>query len=342
MGNSLAKSGSFFVAPGLFLIKLCLILPTKMIKFGSKPSPMKRSLSCLATILIALFAFLPYSCKSAKKDMNQTPSSLRIISYNVWYGFTKVPDRKQSWLVWMKEQNPDVVSLQELNGYTPQILAEDALSFGHSYSVLLKEEGFPTGITSRYPIEDIQKITEGFHHGLLRVRIQGIYFYVIHLHPSNWEFRKAEIMLILEDTKSLPTDSKAILAGDFNTFSPLDSGYYTHGRLEPFFHERDLEFGERNLNESKLDYTVIQEVMDFGLIDLEASSRTVNYKFTGSFPTRIEKEGEHGDQRRLDYVFASKNLAHKLIQAKIISSDTTQILSDHLPVVVNLGPVSSP
>ena len=82
--------------------------------------------------------------------------------------------------------------------------------------------------------------------------------------------------------------------------------------------------------------------MDFGFIDLEASSRTVNYNFTGSFPTWIEKEGEHGDQRRLDYIFATKNLVHKLIQAEIISSDTTQILSDHLPVVVNLGPLTSP
>ena len=158
---------------------------------------MKRSPSYLATILIALFAFLPYSCTTSKKDNGQNSSGFKILSYNVWYGFSKVPDRKKTWLAWMKEQDPDVVSLQELNGYSPQILAEDALSYGHSYSVLLKEEGFPTGITSRYPIEDIQKITEGFHHGLIRVRIQEIYFYVIHLHPSNWEFRKAEIMMIL-------------------------------------------------------------------------------------------------------------------------------------------------
>ena len=296
------------------------------------------TMGSLATMpLIALFTVFSYSCNSAKKDMNQTTSSLRIISYNVWYGFTKVPERKKTWIAWMNEQDPDIVSLQELNGYTPQKLAEDAKSYGHSHSVLLKEEGFPTGITSRYPIEDIQKITEGFHHGLLRVRIRGIYFYVIHLHPSNWEFRKAEIMLILEDIKSLPTDSKVILAGDFNTFSSLDSKYYSHGRLEPFFNDRDLQYGEKNLNNSKLDYTVIQEVMDFGLIDLEASLRLSSYKFPGSFPTRIEKEGEHGDQRRLDYVFASGNLAKDVTKAKIISSDTALILSDHLPVLVELG-----
>ncbi len=301
-------------------------------------STMKRTPNCIITALILLITFFFYSCNSETKDKNQTSSNLRIISHNVWIGFTEVPERKPTWIAWMNEQDPDIVSLQELNGYTPQKLTEDAESYGHAYSALLKEEGFPTGITSRYPIEDIQRFTEGFHHGLLRVRIQGIYFYVIHLHPSNWETRKTEIHQILENIKELPPDSKVILVGDFNTFSPLDSVYYSHGRLEPFFNELDLHYGGKNLNNGKLDYTVIQEVMDFGLIDLEASLRPASYKFSGSFPTQIEKEGEHGDRRRLDYVFASGNLAKNVTKAKIISSDTALILSDHLPVVVDLGP----
>jgi exodeoxyribonuclease-3 len=294
-----------------------------------------------AVFLIAFVLFFS-SCNPQKKQANQRSPGLRLISYNVWYGFTKVPERKNLWMAWMNEQKPDVVSLQELNGYTDQKLAEDARRYGHSYSALLKEDGFPTGITSRYPIEDIQRIKEGFHHGLMRVRIQGIYIYVIHLHPSNWETRKSEIHQILEDIEGLPTDSKVILAGDFNTFSPLDSAYYAHGRLAPFFHERDSLYEEKNLNQGKLDYSVIQEVLDFGLIDLEARERDPSFEFSGSFPTLIEKEGEHGDQRRLDYVFASKNLVKTVKSARIIASDTTNILSDHLPVVVDLDTENLP
>jgi endonuclease/exonuclease/phosphatase family metal-dependent hydrolase len=294
---------------------------------------MKRTAYIIGAFILVFFA--SFSCNSGKNETTRTSTNLRIISYNVWYGFTKVPERKISWIAWMNEQDPDIVSLQELNGYSPEKLAMDAKSYGHSYSVLLKEEGFPTGITSRYPIEDIERTREGFHHGMLRVRIKEIYFYVIHLHPSNWETRLSEIQLLKEDIKTLPVNSKVILAGDFNTFSPLDSTYYSHGKLEPFFHERDLLYGEKNLNNGKLDYTVIQEVMDFGFIDLESNLRKASYEFLGSFPTLIEKEGEHGNQRRLDYIFASGNLAAKVSRAEIITSDTALILSDHLPVIVD-------
>jgi exodeoxyribonuclease-3 len=298
---------------------------------------MNRNVIITLTAIIAVFTFFLYSCRSEKKEVNQASRNLRIITYNVWYGFSKVPERKKTWIAWMNEQHPDIVALQELNGYTDQKLAEDAKSYGHSYSALLKEEGFPTGITSRFPIEDIQRIREGFHHGLMRVRIQDIYIYVIHLHPSNWETRKAEINQIIQNIKELPPDSKVILAGDFNTFSPLDSVYYVHARLEPFFNDRDLVYKEKNLNNGKLEYSVIQEVLDFGLIDLEASMRDSSYNFHGSFPTLIEKEGEDGDQRRLDYIFASKNLANKVTRASIITTDTTFVLSDHLPVLVDLN-----
>jgi exodeoxyribonuclease-3 len=295
---------------------------------------MKRSVYIIGAVLSIVLAF--YSCNPVGNETSKGDTHLRIITYNVWYGFTKVSERKDSWIDWMKAQDPDIVSLQELNEYTREELAKDAQSYGHSHSVLLKEEGFPTGITSRYPIEDVQRIKEGFHHGLLRVKIKQIYFYVIHLHPSNWETRKSEISLILQDIEKLPKDSKVILAGDFNTFSPLDSIYYSHGKLEPFFNERDSMYKEKNLNKGKLDYTVIQDLMDYGLVDLEASLRSSTYLFSGSFPTLIEKEGEHGDQRRLDYVFASENLAKHVTRAKIITSDTALILSDHLPVIVDL------
>ncbi|MEM8483994.1 MAG: endonuclease/exonuclease/phosphatase family protein [Bacteroidota bacterium] len=272
--------------------------------------------------------------ENAAQDAGQ---EFRVITYNVWYGFTKAPDRKARWIQWMQHQQPDVVSLQELNEYTPEKLAEDAKLWGHQYSELLKEDGFPTGVTSKYPIEDIHRLREGFQHGLLRVKIEGMYFYIIHLHHGDWEVRNREIDLILADIQKLPVDARILLAGDFNTFSPDDSVYYAHGRLEAFFSERYKAFNEPNLRDGMLDYGAVQKLLDQGFADLEVGMRPEDYTFTGSYPTLIEKEGEHGDQRRLDYVFANQVLADQVKQSYIVADDTTQTLSDHLPVVVDFS-----
>ncbi len=156
------------------------------------------------------------SVASGKDDV----SSLKIITHNVWYGFTKKPSpRYAEWRTWTKEQNPDIVSLQELNGYTAEKLADDANSWGHQYSELLKTDGFPTGITSRYPITDVKRVMDGMHHGLLRCRIQGIWFYVIHFHPSNFARRIEEALLLKADVQQLPEENpRIVLAGDFNGF----------------------------------------------------------------------------------------------------------------------------
>ena len=289
----------------------------------------------MTKIIFILFLIIFISCKQKDKAPHESVQNLRLITYNVWYGFTKVPERKDKWISWMQEQKPDVVSLQELNEYTSEKLAADAASWNHPYSVLLKEEGFPTGITSRYPIEDVQRYMEGFHHGLLRVKIQGKIFYVIHLHPSNWETRNREIDFIISDIKERTKDTPIIMAGDFNTFSPFDSVFYSHGKLEPFFMSRDMEFNEKNLKEGHLDYSVLEKLHENDLIDLEYHMRPSYYYFTGSFPTLIEKEGEHGSQRRLDYVFTNKILADQVIRAEIIADEITMKLSDHLPMIVD-------
>ena len=198
--------------------------------------------SCFKVAALMVFFFM--ACHTKERSTTIQKTSVRLISYNVWYGFTKLPERKNLWIDWMKDQDPDIVSLQELNEYNPDKLKSDAQKWGHAYTVLLKTEGFPTGVTSRYPIEDVQRTLEGFHHGLLRVKIMDWYVYIIHLHPSNWKTRVREINHILNDISTLPEGSSVILAGDFNTFSPEDSVYYSQSSLVPFFKKRDLEFNE--------------------------------------------------------------------------------------------------
>ena len=119
--------------------------------------------------------------------------SIRILTYNVWYGFTKKPERKKSWFDYIQSLKVDVLVLQELNGYTEKRLREDAKHWGHSSVALLKNDGFPTGITSKYPISEIERQTAGYHHGMLSCKTAGIKFFVMHLHPGHWEIRHQEV-----------------------------------------------------------------------------------------------------------------------------------------------------
>ena len=75
------------------------------------------------SIILLLVIFVLFSFCSEDQN-NQAPidSHLRLLTYNVWYGFTQVPERKPLWLEWMKNQKADIVFLQELNEYTPKML----------------------------------------------------------------------------------------------------------------------------------------------------------------------------------------------------------------------------
>lgn len=235
----------------------------------------------------------------------------------------------------MAAQAPDVVALQELNGYTPDRLAADARHWGHPHSILLKEDGFPTGVTSRYPITDVTILREGFHHGLLRCRIAGLWFYVVHFHPANFERRLAEAGLLEGDVRQLAEENpRIVLAGDFNGFSPADRGFYdADPRLVPFFRMLDgRDRHARNLNDGRLDYGGIEAILGQGFVDLVAASRGPSEPFVGTFPTPLVGDEDHGTDRRLDFIFTSPNLAGSVQSVAILRDAATARLSDHYPV----------
>ena len=276
---------------------------------------------------LCIFSFLNFTFSNAEEG-----KGIRILTYNVWYGFTKKPDRKPKWVEYVKSLKPDVIALQELNGYTQKKLAEDAESWGHLNSALLKEDGFPTGITSRFPIHDLKKVTDGYHHGMLSCKTGGIQIYVIHLHPGHWEVRHREVDLLLRSLKKHKTDDLVLLVGDFNTFSHRDKKYYENtADLIPFFRRLDDRWkSNRNLKNDTLDYSHISKVGAAGYIDLIAGRRE---SFLGTFPTQLRQNEDHGPGRRIDYFFANNNLSKKCIEARYLVDEKTSKLSDHYPAI---------
>lgn len=286
---------------------------------------------CPLLCLTFVFFVFPSSYSLAKNKR-----IIRVLTYNVWYGFTKEKARKTDWLSYVKSLNTDIVALQELNTYTKERLAEDARAFGHPYSVLLKESGFSTGITSRFPINDIKKVFSGYHHGMLSCKTGGMYVYVVHLHPGHWEIRHREIDILLKEVRRHKPKDSVLLVGDFNTFSHRDQNYYDKETdLIPFFKSLDERWkSNRNLRDEKLDFSHIERIEEANFVDLVAMKRKV---FLGTFPTKLRLAEDNGPSRRLDYFFANETLSERCIKAEYLVNSLTDILSDHYPAIAEFN-----
>ena len=305
--------------------------------YGRDKSQYGEMNSCSPEVAPILMAALEETAKALDED--QPGATLRLLSHNVWYGFGKQPKRKAAWLKWVAAQQPDIVALQELNGYTAEQLDKDAAAWGHPHSALLKEDGFPTGLSSRFPITDVARILDGFHHGLLRCQTGGLTVYVIHFHPSDWSARIREARLLLEDVAKLPPaeQKKVVFIGDFNGFSPDERAHLEEGgELARFFTMLDKRNGSNNLNEGKLDYRGIQAFLGAGYDDVVHRQRQAGSPYPGTFPTELRREEEMGRDRRLDYVFLPAGLAAKVISAEVVRDEVTAQLSDHYPIVLEL------
>ena len=136
-------------------------------------------------LLISLFP-ITSNGQPARKE------KLRVISYNIWNGFEHDASRRANFIDWIKGQQPDILAITELVGFTEKNLGQLASEYGHKYYAIVKEEGYPVGITSNEPITVVKKQVEDFWHGMLHVKTYGLDIIVTHLSPHDWKFRLKE------------------------------------------------------------------------------------------------------------------------------------------------------
>lgn len=269
----------------------------------------------------------------------QEQKTLKIMTYNIWNGFDwgKDTERKANLIEWIKKQKPDVLALQELCAYTEEQLKEDAMKWGHQYVQILKTKGYPTALTSNQPIQLKERQIKPFWHGLLHCKSHGIDFFVVHLSPSDSDYRLKEAKLITEKIHNINNDSYVVL-GDFNAHSPFDA-YWLEGENEL----RKKLLGEKkrkysNLRNGEFDYSVISQFLACPAIDVCLRMPETKNAFT--FPTKalldpnsltIDDNKRKGE--RIDYILVSPNLAGKCTKAKIFNQEETHLLSDHYPMM---------
>lgn len=258
------------------------------------------------------------------KKIKFTPStSYSIVSYNVLKGFENNESKKSSFINWLKDYDPDFMLFQEMNYYTEEKLAEFAKRYGHPYSALLKEKGYPTAFSSKFPIESVERVTEGQTHGYLHVKCKDIHFFICHLSPRTLAARVAEIQSIIKDIESLGKNAKVIVAGDLNSYNKYDAQSYG-----PDFITDRKKFKPT----VEVDFTVTNLLIDAGFTDSYAYNRTT---FKPTIP--VTPDYNHEDRGfRYDYIYVNRNLVNGVRYSDIIRDTATDQLSDHYPLTLRL------
>lgn len=282
------------------------------------------------SVVFAILAAVAPSLADARER------SLTVLSYNILNGMKldESPE-KQAFTAWLKKIDPDILALQEAQQLTQKSLEEMARAYGHPYAVLLKEEGYPTALTSKYPIVDVRKVIDNMHHGFIQAEIEGCHVMVIHLSPHKYRKRREEIDLLLATVRSERSKAPWLLMGDFNAESPLDAEMYRDGKLAAARERMREKYPVHdNVVNGALDFEVIDRVLAAGFIDVAYLKRTG--RLTSQPTRRFMEPPDRAIPRRVDYIFASRELEPRIEEAKIWKDEFTDMYSDHYPVWVKL------
>lgn len=273
-------------------------------------------------------------------SMQSEKHSLKIISYNVLYGFNH---RKSERLAtsWLQQQDADVVAFQELNGISQAQLQSLAQTWGHQHAVILKEKGFPVGLSAKQPIQVIRKRLDGLHHGYLHCTVDGIHYIVVHLSPFSYKRRLKETALILQDLKEIINTQATVILGDFNALSPLDTAQHQENTTLLEFLQAKEQANKKiqNLNQGTYDYSVMNMFLQNGFHDPIPQSLLSSKEPYGTLPTSILTETVPQPKqllRRIDYILLNKHVSYKTKHYVIAQHDVLDSISDHYPVVLSL------
>ncbi|WDE96463.1 endonuclease/exonuclease/phosphatase family protein [Lentisphaera profundi] len=265
--------------------------------------------------------------------------NIKIISYNVLYGFNhgkSIDLGKQC----LKEQQADMIALQEMKGFDQEKFAILAKSWGHEHSYFYKRQpGMPLAFSSRYPISEVKELGEGVKRGFLMLKCKGIHFIVGHMTSQKLKSRQQETQYISTYIKTLmEAGEKVVILGDFNALSPLDNERLAS--MHELINEmRNNPKKKANLNKNNFDTSIMQSYYDLGLSDVCHQVLKGKASLKGSFPSTIlEKipsvEVQEQHLRRIDFILADPATAKQAIQADIPKGGALEQISDHYPLIV--------
>ena len=175
---------------------------------------------------------------------------------------------------------------------------------------------------------------------MLHAATYGIDFFVVHLSPSDCEFRMREAAIITDRVRKV-SNNQFVILGDFNALSPMDADLNLEKTyLLERYQANDFKNNKhKNLRDDEFDYSVIATFLALPAID--PSHRLVEAEERYTFPAPVLLGQYYEDEthinksrQRIDFILVSPELAKKCVAAYIFHDNLTAGLSDHFPVQI--------
>ncbi len=302
-------------------------------------------------LLVALIAFT-FDSQPALADEFELKKPLTVLNYNVWNSFNHNKSYKET-VHWVNRLDPDIAEWQELVGWNEQKLKKSASDWNHPYAAALKNGGYNIGLTSKFPIEVIERRTKRYHHGFLHCRTAGIDVIVCHLWPGKRREQILEAAQIRDRVIELKKQGhEVLLMGDFNAHAKSDSRWLNQqseliqrrlvGDQKKATEDRFIQNGKYTFD--VMDVILAAPVDDLVRTEFDRTKQKKSNAVTrlGSFPTKIlghvkTRKTQHGFLERIDFIFATQGLARQCNMARVRHDEITNSLSDHYPVIAKFG-----
>lgn len=240
---------------------------------------------------------------------------LRMLSYNIGFGGQ---DRLSRIVDVIRQQQPDAVALLEANSRPhAERLADDLgmhLVFGQANS-----EFHVAWLSRLPPVRWENHRLPVLDQTLLEIELtwdnSSVFLFATHLHAGRWrkddEQRALEMQAILGVLRKR-SGQLHLLAGDLNTVHPLDT---PGSGPRPEDHVAGLALAAR---------LVIPLLLEAHYVDCYRLLHAQEPGYTIQAPSPL--------WLRLDYLFASPELARRLVTCDVVSHPQARLASDHLPV----------
>lgn len=257
---------------------------------------------------------------------------MKILYLNIFEG-CKESQRLDRIINFINQETPDILGLSELYDWDKDDHKKLKYFLSKAY---FKYQVFatskynrPVGLFSIYPIKQYKIVRKVFQTPLIKAKIRLVNnkfttIILTHLRAKNEDLRLKEIDIIF---KNISLKEPTVLMGDLNSLS-LEDNYKERLLLKKAANIGLTKFGTIHLRRD-----VISRILKFGLID---TVKLFSKKFEYSVPTTYNKDKAHFAKLRLDYMFVTKKLLPKVKRSVIIRNQTTNQLSDHYPIVLEL------